>query len=190
MEDRAWKTLDNHEAVCFSVSQLWNIHSFCPLPCVAELRRWTETLSSASLFVCRGLLPGAVSKGSELYRIQTDSLSTHSWKQWASGQEPKPSSTSPCPLSLHGVSTNQPQFGIDTEGFSVRMSSSDERRGGFSLISYLWSNNVFKNDNLGLASVSQILYLTFIRPSPSMKLTVKPMRDWNTPGAWCVLSMC
>lgn len=37
-----------------------------------------ETLNSASLFVCRGLLPGAVSKGSEMYRIQTDSLSTHS----------------------------------------------------------------------------------------------------------------
>lgn len=64
-------------------------------------------------------------------------------------------------------------FGIDPEGFSVRTWSTHVReRGGFffSLISYLWSNNVFKNDDLGLASLTN--------PVPDLYLPFPSTKHW------------
>lgn len=145
-------------------------------------------LNSVPLFV------RAVSKGNELYRIQTKSLSTL-LKSPLTGETKSIWSGSRTIFDLTmssllawGFHKLMMHFGMDTEGFKVWTWSSDEREMDFSLISCLWSNNVFKNDNLGLASLTNPLPLPAL--SFYQTMTVKPMRDWNTPGAGCVLSVC
>lgn len=125
-------------------------------------------LNSVPLFV------RAVSKGNELYRIQTKSLSTL-LKSPLTGETKSIWSGSRTIFDLTmssllawGFHKLMMHFGMDTEGFKVWTWSSDEREMDFSLISCLWSNSVFKNDNLGLASLTNPLPDLYL-PFPSIK---------------------
>lgn len=137
------------------------IYSLCPLPRTAALK----TLNSV---ICRqDSLPSAVSKGNELYRIETDSLSVENSPHWQNnGHVLKTilNLTAPSLLAC-GLHKLMMHFGLDREGFSVRTRSGvRERATDFSLINYLRSNDVLKNDNLGLASLpnpAPDLYLSF-----------------------------
>lgn len=125
-------------------------------------------LNSVPLFV------RAVSKGNELYRIQTKSLSTllkspltgETKSIWSGSRTIFDRTMSS--LLAWGFHKLMMHFGMDTEGFKVWTWSSDEREMDFSLISCLWSNNVFKNDNLGLASLTNPLPDLYL-PFPSIK---------------------
>lgn len=127
-------------------------------------------LNSVPLFV------RAVSKGNELYRIQTKSLSTL-LKSPLTGETKSIWSGSRTIFDLTmssllawGFHKLMMHFGMDTEGFKVWTWSSDEREMDFSLISCLWSNNVFKNDNLGLASLTN--------PLPDLYLPFPFIKQW------------
>lgn len=148
------------------------IYSLCPLPCTAELRRWTLLcyLSAGLASLCRFKGEWIV-QNSDRFSIYTLLKTPLTGKQWASGQELRPSLTSPCPLPMHVVSTNE--WCILGLTLKVLVFGCDPRMRGevdFSLISYLWSNSVFKNDNLGLASLTN--------PLPDLYPPFTSMKQW------------
>lgn len=136
-----------------------------------------ETLSSAPLFVCRAHCPAQFQRGINctefklILYLHTLENSPH-WQTMSirSGTQTISDLTVSSLLAC-GFHKLMVHFGIDTEGFSVWTWSSDMREMDFfSLISYLWSNTVFKNDNLGLASLTN--------PLPDLYPPFPPMKQW------------
>lgn len=166
------------------------IFSLCLLPCIAELGCWTllHYLSTGLAALCsfKGEWIVQNSDWFTIYALFKNPPHWQTMRIWSGTQTIVDLTSSS--LLAWGFHKWMMHFDFDTEGFSVRMWSSDERRDGF----FSTQLSLIKQCNKKKCQFSIcISHKSFTWPLITLPcyetMTVKPMRDWNAPGAWCVL---
>lgn len=146
-------------------------------------------LNSAPLFVCRARCPVQFQRGVNCteFRLIRYLRTLQNPPHWQTMRTQTIFDLTSSSLLAWGFHKLMMHFDFDTEGFSVRMWSSDERRDGF----FSTQLSLIKQCNKKWQFSLCISHKSFTWPLITLPfyetMTVKPMRDWNAPGAWCVL---